>query len=115
MLIEYEKSKRIETKVFKWSYKWQHFKTFFMWKFPKVRKYMSLRHWPWKKGDDNIYKTFIKAISEYLSIWDSGSHVRYVTCESCGAVGIDHNSEKYEWKYEGGHMWVCPKCKGERK
>lgn len=55
----------------------------------------------------NLYKFFddIKTFSK----------LSHMTCYYCGAKGIDYQSEKHGWKYEGYHFWKCSKCLKENK
>ena len=111
-MIEYENLKKFKNKVLKWSYKIQRLKTFILWKTPKFRKHLAYKYWG---NDDKISIPFWRALKECIELWSSESRVRYVSCDSCEAVGIDSNSEKYGWKYEGYHFWSCPKCKEKGK
>lgn len=52
-----------------------------------------------------------KFLKEFVGGFKAHHQLSFVKCETCGAVGIDHNSEKHGWKYEGSHIWSCPKCK----
>lgn len=75
----------------------------------------GLRKWKY-------YRQYIKDRSDrfnFIKKFVDGFKVHYklsfVKCEACQAVGIDYNSEKHGWKYEGSHIWTCPACKEDTK
>ena len=74
----------------------------FYWLFPKLRLY---KH----KHDQRPRRSPI--IKPFIWGFLSTSHLSLVMCESCRAIGIDYQSEKHGWKYEGYHIWSCPECK----
>jgi hypothetical protein len=113
-MINYDKVKIINNKIIKLSYRFQDLKTVILWRLPKLRKHFAHSYWGRNRDRGVVYVSIMRVLKEGLETWIGFSKVRYVSCESCDAVGIDHNSEKYGWVYEGGHMWSCPKCKKEK-
>lgn len=73
----------------------------FYWLFPKLRQ---------RKHDKEVKAHFV-FIKKFVKSLIMNSSLRLVMCESCRAIGIDYQSEKHGWKYEGYHIWTCPKCK----
>lgn len=79
----------------------------------KSKLYWSLpwllknRYLKWSKSFTIREPTFIET---FLAQYNGFKKVKFVSCETCGNKGLDWNSEKYGWKYEGCHIWSCPKC-----
>ena len=81
----------------------------FYWRFPSLRKrkYNKINADPNKK---------IVFIIEFLKGFNCNRTVSFVSCNYCKDknVGIDYQSGKHGWYYEGYHYWSCPKCQKEK-
>ena len=55
-------------------------------------------------------------IQEFITGFRAHSKLNFVKCDSCmDAIGIDYQSEKHGWNYEGYHYWACPDCLKKKK
>lgn len=64
---------------------------------------------PFKPG----YK-YPKKENRFWSDVKAFSKLRHITCDYCGAKGLDFQSEKHGWNYEGYHFWKCADCLKEK-
>ena len=71
----------------------------------------GLRKWKWQRDVERICIPKFSFIRKFIHGFKAHSCVSVVKCETCDAVGIDFQSEKHGWKYEGYHIWSCPDCK----
>ena len=53
---------------------------------------------------------FFQNIKKFFHDISIFSELKHITCGYCGAKGLDYQSEKHGWIYEGYHFWKCPDC-----
>lgn len=80
------------------------------WLSHRLRKWRYYRRYT--KDSSNKFNFIKKFVDGFKACYK----LSFVKCGSChNAVGIDYQSEKHGWKYEGYHIWSCPKCIKGRK